>query len=114
MTVSGNVLANDSNTVTGGTLTVSTVNGSAANVGTPITLASGALLTVNADGSCTYNPNGAFGWLLLPGQSASDSFTYTAVNSLGVQSNTATVIITITDSFSGDLCDPDGPYPWMC
>jgi VCBS repeat-containing protein len=109
-TVSDNVLVNDSNTVTGGTLTVSTVNGSAANVGTTITLASGALLTVNADGSYAYNPNGAFNYLAV-GQSAYDSFTYTLVNSQGVQSNTATVFITITNPLPPPPCDPNAPYP---
>jgi VCBS repeat-containing protein len=92
--VSGNVLANDTNPAGGG-LTVGTVNGSAANVGVTIQLASGALLTVNADGSYTYNPNGAFN-SLASGQSATDSFTYTATDALGTRSNTATVSITIS------------------
>ena len=35
-----------------------------ANVGTPVTLASGALLTVNADGSFSYDPNGQFDYLV--------------------------------------------------
>jgi VCBS repeat-containing protein len=93
-TVSGNVLANDS-APAGGGLTVVTVNGSAANVGTTIQLASGALLTLNADGSYTYNPNGAFNYLA-SGQSATDKFTYTATDALGTRSNTATVSITIS------------------
>ena len=36
------------------------VNGDAGNVGTQITLPSGALLTVNVDGTFSYDPNGAF------------------------------------------------------
>ena len=44
----------------GDTLTVTKVDGGAANVGTQIALASGALLTVNADGTFAYDPNGAF------------------------------------------------------
>jgi VCBS repeat-containing protein len=92
--VSGNVLANDSEPAGGG-LTVGTVNGTAANVGTTIHLASGALLTVNADGSYTYDPNGAFNYLA-SGQSATESFTYTATDALGTRSNTATVSITIS------------------
>lgn len=59
---SGNVLANDTDPAGGG-LSVSTVNGSTANVGATVQLGSGALLTVNADGSYTYNPNGAFNYL---------------------------------------------------
>jgi len=91
--VSGNVLANDVDPAGGG-LTVGTVNGSAANVGATIQLASGALLTLNANGSYAYNPNGAFNYLA-SGQSASDNFAYTATDALGNQSNFATVTITI-------------------
>ena len=117
--VSGNVLANDTNPLSGA-LTVSTVNGRAANVGTPITLASGAQLTLNADGSYSYNPNGSGSIFryLDAWQSATDSFTYTAANALGSQSNTATVTITITHVIPvqpgdpGDMCTPDNPsYP---
>jgi VCBS repeat-containing protein len=92
-TTSGNVLANDVDPAGGG-LTVSTVNGTAANVGATIHLASGAMVTLNADGSYTYDPNGAFNYLA-SGQSATDSFTYTATDALGTRSNTATVTITI-------------------
>lgn len=88
----GNVLTNDYDPAGGG-LRVGTVNGSAANVGTTFQLASGALLTVSADGSYTYDPNGAFH--LVSGQTAADSFTYTAADALGTPSNTATVTITI-------------------
>src|SRR5262249_29431325 len=106
---SGNVLANDTDPAGGG-LTVSTVNGTAANVGTTIHLASGALLTVNADGSYTYDPNGAFNYLA-SGQSATDSFTYTATDALGTQSNTATVSITISHPVVTAVDDSYGiPY----
>jgi len=57
-------------------LTVSQVNGLPANVGTQFTLASGALLTVNADGSYDYDPNGQFE-NLASGATATDTFTYT-------------------------------------
>jgi Ca2+-binding RTX toxin-like protein len=57
------------------------VNGSAANVGQTITLASGALLRVNADGTFSYDPNGAFDHLAdrnsgASNISATDGFTY--------------------------------------
>jgi VCBS repeat-containing protein len=94
--IGGNLLAGVS-VPAGDTLAVNTVNGSAANVGTTITLASGALLTVYANGSYTYDPNGAFNYLLGTGESAPDSFTYTITDSRGLQSNTATVTITISD-----------------
>ncbi len=74
-------------------LTVGTVNGSDANVGSEITLASGAHLTVNADGSYTYDPNHAFD-SLAGGASTTDSFTYTATDGTAA-SEEATVTITI-------------------
>jgi len=104
-TTSGNVLANDTDPAGGG-LTVSTVNGTAANVGTTIHLASGALLTVKAGGSYTYDPNGAFNYLA-SGQSATDSFTYTATDALGTRSNTATVSITISHPVLTAVDDSD-------
>jgi Bacterial Ig domain/Bacterial cadherin-like domain/RTX calcium-binding nonapeptide repeat (4 copies) len=93
--VLGVVLANDTDADQGDTLSVSAVNGQAANVGKEITLASGALLTVNADGSYTYDPNGNFE-PLNPGQNATDTFTYAVSDSQGASSNEATVTITIT------------------
>lgn len=76
------------------TLTVSEVNGSGANVGVQIALASGALLTVNADGTYSYDPNGQFNDL---GSAASDtdSFTYTIGDGNAGCSDTATVTMTI-------------------
>jgi VCBS repeat-containing protein len=93
--VGGNVLANDVDP-TGSGLTVTAVNGSPANVGTTIQLASGALLTVNPDGSYVYDPNGAFDYLAGTGGVATDTFTYTVTDSLGEQA-TATVYINIYD-----------------
>ena len=74
-------------------LVISAVNGVPGNVGSQITLASGALLTVNADGSYDYDPNGKFDFLK-PGDSTTDSFDYTVSNGNG-GSDTATVTITI-------------------
>ncbi|NJC39803.1 Ca2+-binding RTX toxin-like protein [Brevundimonas alba] len=101
--VSGSVFGNDSD-ADGPALAVSAVNGSAASVGVEITLASGALLTLNEDGSYVYDPNGAFDSLSGPSsggsnRTGSDSFTYTLANG-----NTATVIITLTGEDSeGDV-----------
>jgi VCBS repeat-containing protein len=89
-----NVLANDLDP-TGGGLTVTTVNGSTASVGTTIQLPSGALLTVGATGYYAYDPNGAFNYLAGTNSVALDTFTYTITDSLGNQSNTATVRIAI-------------------
>jgi large repetitive protein len=85
----GCLLLNDTAGTAGDTLAVYSVNGSTANVGTTITLASGALLTVPANGAFTYCPCGAFR------NGGQDSFTYNDVESNGLLSNTATVSITI-------------------
>jgi len=101
------VFTNDSD-ADGPALTVSAVNGVAADVGTQVTLASGALLTLNADGTYSYDPNGVFNHLAGPGSggtnlTATDSFTYTLLNG-----NTATVTITITGVDSeGDVAVGD-------
>ncbi|MFN6487862.1 Ig-like domain-containing protein [Nostoc sp. DedQUE02] len=91
--VSGNVLANDSDIDTNDILTVSAVNGVASSVGNSITLASGALLTLNANGTFSYNPNNKFE-SLNNGQTATDSFSYTVADGKGGTS-TATAAITI-------------------
>ncbi len=86
------VLGNDTD-AEGDTLTVAEVNGVVADVGTEITLTSGAKVTLNADGSFTYKPNGAFE-SLDDGESDTDSFAYKA-NDGDADSNEATVVITI-------------------
>ncbi len=90
--VNGNVLTNDTDPDTGDILTVSAVNGNAANVGNQITLLSGALLTLNANGTFAYNPNAQFESLAV-GATANDSFTYTITD--GSLTSTATVNLTI-------------------
>ncbi len=86
--------------VDGPALSVSAVNGVGANVGTQITLASGALLTLNADGTYSYDPNGAFDYLVSAAtatatgavnDTATDTFTYTLTGG-----NTVTVTMTVT------------------
>jgi Ca2+-binding RTX toxin-like protein len=86
-----NVLGNDTD-ANGDSLTVTQVNGNSVTVGTPITLASGALLTLNANSTFDYNPNGQFESLGV-GATASDSFIYTASDNGG--NSTATVNLTI-------------------
>jgi VCBS repeat-containing protein len=85
--VSGNVLVNDTDPDQDDTKTVTAVNGSAAAVGVTVTLASGAKVTVNADGNYVYDPTGRFDFLR-PGQTASDSFTYTMADGAGATSTT--------------------------
>jgi len=81
-------------------LRVTAVNGVTANVGQQIALASGALLTVNADGTFSYDPNHIYDSLAAPGSgatdtSATDTFNYTVS---GGFVETATVTITGVDS----------------
>ncbi len=92
--VAPGVLANDTDVDSGDTRTVTAVNGSAANIGTEIALASGALLTLNANGNVAYDPNDKFK-SLAAGQTTTDSFTYTITDSQGA-TDTATATITIT------------------
>lgn len=84
-----NLLVIASDIDVGDTLTVSQVQGLAANVGSQIALASGALLTVNADGTYSYDPNGAFA------ATNTDSFTYEVSDNHGLASNLATVTINV-------------------
>lgn len=87
----GNVLANDTD-ADSDPLTVVSVEGSAANVGSTITLASGALVTIASDGTATFNPNGAYEYLN-NGDTAIETVTYTVSD--GTDTSTATVTITI-------------------
>ncbi len=82
----------------GGAFAVTAV--SAGTVGTPITLPSGALLTVNADGTFSYNPNHLFDYLPTPGSGASnltitDTFAYAIT---GGDTATATVTVSGVDT----------------
>ncbi|WP_144876410.1 beta strand repeat-containing protein, partial [Hyella patelloides] len=74
-------------------LTVVAINGSSTNIGNQITLPSGALLTLNSNGTYTYDPNGQFSNLGL-GQSGTDTFEYTISDGNG-GIDTAVVTITI-------------------
>ena len=96
----GLINPNDTDPDAADTLTVTQVNGAPANVGSQITLASGALLTVQADGSYVYDPNGQFA-TLATGQTATETFTYQISDGNG-GFDTATVTITI-DGVSGAI-----------
>ena len=85
----------------GGAFVVTAV--SAGTVGTPITLPSGALLTVNADGTFNYNPNHLFDYLPTPGSGASnltitDTFSYAITGG-----DTATVTVTVSGVDTNDV-----------
>nr|WP_313512849.1 VCBS domain-containing protein [Pseudomonas sp.] len=85
------LLANDTD-ADGDTLTLTQINGINLTTGA-ITLASGALLVANANGSFSYDPNGKFD-SLKAGQVGTDTFTYTVSDGHG-GTDTATATITI-------------------
>ena len=87
------VLGNDTDVVND-PLTVARMNGAAVNVGTEIALTSGARVTLNADGSYTYKPNGASSSSIPP--SPPPTRLPTRRSTKETSRNTATVTITIT------------------
>ncbi len=67
-------------------------------VGSAVALPSGATVTLEADGSLTYDPNGAFGYVGV-GLSARDSFTYTL-------NTTTNGVVTVNVDVEGTNPDP--------
>ncbi|HXF88666.1 MAG TPA: cadherin-like domain-containing protein, partial [Xanthobacteraceae bacterium] len=87
----GGVLANDTGD---GLLQVSAVNGDASKVGTAFELPSGAMLTLNADGSYTYDASTLDVLKHIKSGTIHDTFTYTATDEDG-DSETTVVDITV-------------------
>jgi len=86
-------------------LDVTEVNGTAADVDAQITLPSGALLTLNVDGSFEYDPNDVFDGLA-GGEEDTDSFTYTVSDGNG-GTDTATVTITVNGEDDFQIVESD-------
>lgn len=87
-------------------LSIAAINAQAFSGSGSYVLASGALLSIAANGDFTYNPNGRFNYLPGPGSgasntSATDSFTYTLAGGGGTTTATATITITGLDSPTG-------------
>ena len=78
----------------GDTLSVVQVNLTGFTPGAPIALPSGALLTMNGNGTYVYDPNGAFDGLA-SGATQDDSFSYTVTDGNGGNA-TATVTVTVS------------------
>jgi len=96
----------------GHTLTLTAIDGAAlSGPGSQFTLASGAIVTANPDGSVSYDPNGVF-ISLAGGATASDSFTYEIDDGFG-GTDTATVNVTITGENQAAFVDlnDDGTTP---
>ena len=93
----GNVLTNDTDVDAGDSMTVTAVNGSAANVGTSINGTYGSL-TLGSDGEWTYSLHNvdADTNALAQGEAATEVFTYTVSDSAGATSST-----TLTINLSG-------------
>ncbi len=98
MAVTFNVLDNDSD-VEGQAIRLIQINGETARTGDVITLASGALLTVDRDGTLVYDPNGAFDDLF-DRLTEDDVFSYTLRDSEGA---IATGIVTVEITGEGEL-----------
>ncbi|GGK70080.1 Ig-like domain-containing protein [Amphritea balenae] len=81
--------------IEGDLFTVHSVNGSTLSIGSLLTLDSGALLLVNADGSYSYNPNKQFE-TLSDGESVTDNFTYSVVDEHGAISEDVISSVTVT------------------
>ena len=100
------VLSNDEDEDAGDSLTITEVDGGTAVVGAPVVLSSGALVTLNADGTFDYDPNGSFEGLAA-GESANDSFDYTISDGNG-GFDTATVTITVNGANDAPVAADDG------
>jgi large repetitive protein len=87
------VLSNDTDPDLRDRLSISAINGTAVTPGAPLALASGALAITNSDGTLRYDAAGAFSHLAR-GQTATDTFTYTAADGHGGAS-AATVSVTL-------------------
>ncbi len=103
----GSVLENDTD-ADSDALTVSALNGDSGSIGQATVLASGATVTLNADGTFQYDPTtSAIFNALTDGESTTDSFEYTVDDGNG-GTDSATVSITVNGvndaaSISGDI-----------
>jgi ELWxxDGT repeat protein/VCBS repeat-containing protein len=97
------VLANDWD-FEGSALSVVAVNGNAGAVGTALPLPSGARVTMSANGTYQYDPNGAFDGLD-EGESQIDTFSYTVSDGAGGQ-DVVEVSITVEGVGGGEPSEP--------
>ncbi len=100
----------------GDALTIVGVDGNPASVGTQITLASGALLTVNGDGTYAYDPNGHFE-SLGAGDTAADTITFDIFDGTNTITRSLTVTVNGVDDppvvdqgISNQTVDEDNPW----
>ena len=98
--LASNVLNNDTD-ADGDNLTVTAINGNSNNVGNQVTLPNGVGLTLNSNGTFSYNPNSVFD-SLNAGETATDTFTYTISDGNG-GTDIGTVSITINGLSDSDV-----------
>lgn len=98
------LLTNDTD-IDGDTLSVVVINGTAVAPNSTVTLPSGAIVTLFANGTVGYDPNGQFD-SLDAGESAADSFTYVISDGNG-GSDVATVNLTINGTEDATVTAPD-------
>lgn len=91
------VLANDRDVDTADRLQVVAINGDASAVGSTLTLASGAHLSVQADGSVAYDPRGHFDDLDVF-ETATERFTYTIADRSGTRTEATATIQIVKDN----------------
>jgi len=95
----------DSDPDSGDVISIGAINGDPGLVGTPITLPSGALLTVQSDGSFTFDPRGAFDFVP-EGSSSADGIFYTLVDQAGAVSNEVRANFSVTGINDAPVLDP--------
>lgn len=96
------VLANDSDT-SGGTLTITAINGVAVQAGDSVTLPDGAVITLNFDGTLGFDATDAEG---------TGTFTYEVSDDDGNTDTAFVEVETVPCFCAGTLIDtPDGPRP---
>ncbi|MCU0838515.1 MAG: Ig-like domain-containing protein, partial [Rhodospirillales bacterium] len=97
--------ANDVDPDLGDGRQITAINGAAAGVGDRIHLPSGAILTVLAGGSVSYDPAGSFG-VLGEGEAAFDRFTYAIADDAG-SGDEAAVTVTVTGRNASPVAHAD-------
>ena len=95
-------------------ISVDAVNGDTGSIGSQIALSSGALMTVNSDGTFNYDPNDSFDDLAAGG-TATETFTYRLSDGTGgIDTATVTVLVVRPASsiygLAYDDVDTDGVY----
>ena len=90
-------------------LTIVAINGQPVIAGETVALTSGSLVTLNTDGTVSYNPNNAFFQLTL-GQTALDVFSYTIDDGDGGQSTANITVTVIGDNDIWVDVNNDGAY----